>query len=216
MAEQDTPLQPLEHDARVTRWERRAEIPMLLLAVAFLVAYAWPVIDPGLEPDLYNVLQALSWTVWLSFTVDFAIRIHLSDHRLQYALRNWYDVVLVLVLLPMFRMLRLLRLFSLVRMLNRSTVGHSMIGKTSVYVTGAAALMVFLSAVTVLDAERGAPDANITEFGDALWWAIVTAATVGYGDFYPVTLEGRLVAVVLMIMGVGLMGVVTAAVASGS
>ncbi|MGQ4269491.1 potassium channel family protein [Nocardiopsis changdeensis] len=213
MAEQDTPLQPLEHDARVTRWERRAEIPMLLLAVAFLVAYAWPVIDPGLEPDLYNVLQALSWTVWLSFTVDFAIRIHLSDHRLQYALRNWYDVVLVLVLLPMFRMLRR---FSLVRMLNRSTVGHSMIGKTSVYVTGAAALMVFLSAVTVLDAERGAPDANITEFGDALWWAIVTAATVGYGDFYPVTLEGRLVAVVLMIMGVGLMGVVTAAVASGS
>ncbi len=185
---------------------------MLLLAAAFLVAYAWPVIDPGLEPDLYNVLQALSWTIWLAFTLDFAIRIYLSDHRVAYALRNWYDVILVLI--PMFRTLRLLRLFSLVRLLNRSTIGHSVIEKTSVYVTGAAVLMIFLSAVTVLDAERDAPGANITGFGDALWWSIVTAATVGYGDLYPVTLEGRLVAVLLMIMGVGLMGVVTAAVAS--
>lgn len=209
MAEHDAPPPNPEHDDRVTRWERRSEVPMMLLAVAFLVAYAWPVIDPELGSDLHTVLEALSWTVWLSFAVDFAIRIHLSERRAAYALRNWYDVLLILV--PVFRTLRLLRLLSIARMLNRSAHGISLAGRTSVYVGCAAVLTVFLSAVTVLDAERGAPDANITEFGDALWWAMVT---VGYGDHYPVTLEGRLVATLLMIMGIGLMGVVTAAVAS--
>ncbi|WP_436886029.1 potassium channel family protein [Nocardiopsis dassonvillei] len=212
MAEHDALPQHIENDGRVTRWERRSEVPMLLLAVAFLVAYAWPIIDPELEPDLYTVLQALSWTVWLAFAIDFAVRLYLSEDRVRYALRNWYDVLLILA--PMFRTLRLLRLFSIVRMLNRSAHSISLMGRTSVYVGGASVLMVFLSAVTVLDAERGAPDANITEFGDALWWSMVTAVTVGYGDYYPVTLEGRLVATVLMIMGIGLMGVVTAAVAS--
>ncbi|MDE3720830.1 ion channel [Nocardiopsis sp. N85] len=212
MAEQDAPTPKNEHGERVARWERRSEIPMLLLAGAFLVAYAWPVIDPDLEPDLYTVLETLSWTVWLSFGADFVIRVHLSEHRLKYALRHWYDVLLILM--PVFRTLRLLRLFALMRMLNRSAQGGSLEGKASLYVGGAATLTIFLGAVTVLDIERGAPDANITELGDALWWALVTATTVGYGDYYPVTLEGRLVAVVLMIMGIGLMGVVTAAAAS--
>jgi voltage-gated potassium channel len=212
MAEHDTPHRHFEHDDRVTRWERRSEVPMLLLAVAFLVAYAWPVIDPDLGHDLQTVLRALSWTVWGAFAIDFAFRLYLSENRTAYALRNWYDVLLILV--PVFRTLRLLRLFSVVRMLNRSAYGFSLASRTSVYVGCAAVLTVFLSAVTVLDVERGAPDANITEFGDALWWSMVTAVTVGYGDYYPVTLEGRLVATLLMIMGIGLMGVVTAAVAS--
>lgn len=83
-----------------------------------------------------------------------------------------------------------------------------------VYVSGAAALAVGLGALAVLDAEREAPSANITTFGDALWWASTTVTTVGYGDRFPVTGEGRLVAVALMVLGIGLVGAVTAAVAS--
>ena len=58
----------------VQRWEKRAEIPLLLLAVAFLVAYAWPVLDPRLSPDLRTSLEVASWTVWAAFIADFAAR----------------------------------------------------------------------------------------------------------------------------------------------
>jgi len=71
-----------------------------------------------------------------------------------------------------------------------------------------------LGAIAVLDAEQDAADSNITTFGDALWWACTTVTTVGYGDRYPVTLEGRAVAVVLMIVGIGVVGAVTASVAT--
>ena len=68
----------------------------------------------------------------------------------------------------------------------------------------------------MLDAERSAPDASITTFGEAVWWTITTISTVGYGDRYPVTVEGRLVAATLMVAGIALLGVVTASIAAGS
>lgn len=74
--------------------------------------------------------------------------------------------------------------------------------------------MVYAGALAILDVEADAPEANITTFGDALWWAVATITTVGYGDFYPVTLPGRCVAVGLMIGGIAVLGVVTASVAS--
>jgi voltage-gated potassium channel len=70
-------------------------------------------------------------------------------------------------------------------------------------------MLVFLAALAVLDAESRNAGANITTYGDALWWAAVTTTTVGYGDYYPVTTEGRLVAVGLMIVGIGLIGTAT-------
>ncbi len=75
-------------------------------------------------------------------------------------------------------------------------------------------LVLFVSALAVLDAERDSPDANITSFGDALWWAATTVSTVGYGDRYPTTTAGRFVAAGLMVAGIALLGVVTAALAS--
>lgn len=81
------------------------------------------------------------------------------------------------------------------------------------YVSGAAGLAVGLGALAVLDAERGAPEANITTLRDALWWASTTVTTVGYSDRFPVTGEGRLVPVVLMVLGIGHVGTVTAVAA---
>lgn len=195
----------------VERWERRAEVPLILLALAFLVAYAWPVIDPRLDADLRGFLTGVSWAVWVAFAADLLIRLVLADDRRRYALRHWYDVALVA--LPLLRPLRLLRLLALVRILDRSAAS-SLAGRVLIYVAGAASLAVGLGALAVLDAERDAPDANITTFGDALWWAATTVTTVGYGDRFPVTTEGRLVAVVLMVLGIGVVGAVTASVAS--
>ena len=75
-------------------------------------------------------------------------------------------------------------------------------------------MAVGLGSLAVLDAEQDAHGANITSYGDALWWSCTTVFTVGYGDRFPVTLEGRLVAVVLMLIGIGFVGVVTASVAA--
>ena len=184
---------------------------MLLLALAFLVAYAWPVLDPNLDPDLSTSLIVLSWGVWAAFAADFAVRLWLAEDRWPYARRHWYDVALVG--LPMLRPLRLLRLLALARVLNRSVAG-SLVGQVSTYVVGVAVIAVGLGAIAMLDAEQDARGANITTFGDALWWAATTVTTVGYGDRFPVTTQGRLMAVALMIVGIAMVGAVTASVAA--
>lgn len=75
-------------------------------------------------------------------------------------------------------------------------------------------MAVGLGALAGLDAEQDADGANITTIGDALWWASTTVTTVGYGDRFPVTTEGRFIAVALMVVGIGLVGAVTASVAA--
>lgn len=197
--------------SRVERWERRAEVPLLLLAAAFVVAYAWPVINPHLDPGVRETLNVLSWAVWAAFGIDLAVRLVLAEDRRHYAVHHWYDVALVV--LPVLRALRLLRLLVLLRMLDRSAASN-LAGRVLVYAASIAVMSVGLGGIAVLDAEQGAAGANITNVGDAVWWACTTVTTVGYGDHFPVTLEGRAVAVVLMIVGIGLVGTVTASVAS--
>lgn len=195
----------------VARWEKRVEIPLLFLALAFLVAYAWPVLDPRLDTDVRTVLEVASWTVWAAFVIDFASRLYLTDERRSYAFAHWYDVALIL--LPMLRPLRLLRLLAFARVLNRSAVG-SLVGKVSTYVAGTALMALGLGAIAALDAEQDSPGANITTFGDALWWSATTVTTVGYGDHFPVTTTGRFVAVALMLVGIACIGAITAGVAA--
>lgn len=195
----------------VEAWERRAEVPLLLLAVAFLVAYAWPVLDPRLEPSLLLWLEVVSWAVWTAFVVDFVVRVVLTTNRSRYVVSHWYDVALIA--LPMLRPLRLLRLLAFARLLNRTAVG-GLAGRVTTYMIGTAVMAIGLGSVAILDAERGATGGTIETFDDALWWATTTVTTVGYGDLYPVTGLGRLIAVTLMIVGIAVAGSVTAAIAT--
>lgn len=114
---------------------------------------------------------------------------------------------------PLLRPLRLLRVLALIRILDR-TASESFAGRATEYAVGTALFAVMLGALAALEAERAVPSANITNFGDALWWATTTVTAVGYGDHYPVTLEGRFVAVALMVVGIGRVGTVTASIAS--
>jgi len=125
--------------------------------------------------------------------------------------RNLLD--LTVVALPLLRPLRLLRLITLLSVLNRY-VGATLRGRAAAYVLMSTSLVIFVSALAVLDAERGREGANINSFGDAVWWAASTVTTVGYGDRFPVTVTGRVVAAFLMLAGIALLGVVTASVAS--
>lgn len=190
------------------RW---TEGPLVGLAALFLVAYAWPIIDPELSPLLAAMCAVVAWIAWGAFAGDYLVRLWLAGDRRGFARKNILD--LVVIALPILRSLRVLRLVTLLRFVNQSA-SHSLRGKVAAYVTGGSVLLAFCAARATLDAERSHSDANITTFGDAAWWAIVTMTTVGYGDYYPVTMTGRLVAFGLMLGGIALLGVVTATIAS--
>jgi voltage-gated potassium channel len=106
-----------------------------------------------------------------------------------------------------------LRVVTVISVLNRQLRDDAR-GRVAAYIGATVVLVGFVAALAVLEAERNAPDASITTFGEALWWTITTLSTVGYGDRYPVTLEGRLVAATLMVAGIALLGVVTASIAA--
>jgi voltage-gated potassium channel len=204
---------PAASDARLRTWQRRTEWPLTAIALLFFVAYAWPILAPDLPEGLRAAAEVVAWTAWAAFALDYAVGLCLAPARREYIRRHWLD--LIVVALPLLRPLRLLRLLTLLGALH-AKAGSRLRGQVAVYAAGGTALMSVLAALAVLDAERRAPEgtANITGFGDALWWAITTMTTVGYGDRFPVTAAGRAVAVALMVCGIALLGVVTAMLAS--
>ncbi|QWC85303.1 potassium channel family protein [Nocardioidaceae bacterium] len=196
--------------SRRERWESAVEIPMLVLAVVFVAAYAWQVVDQGLSSSTERLLEYVVWGTWMAFVVDYGVRLAVSRDRLRYFKQHWYEVPIVV--LPMLRPLRLLQLLVFVRVINRGAAHAA--SRAATYIGMAAVIAVLIGALAVLDAEQDAAGANITSFGNALWWACVTVTTVGYGDFFPITVTGRLVALGLMVFGVALIGALTATVAA--
>jgi voltage-gated potassium channel len=192
------------------RYRDLADWPLTVTALVFLGAYAWQVIG-RFEGSAALPLEAVMWATWGIFVVDYLANLWLADNRGSWFVRNLHE--LVIVVLPFFRPLRLLRLVTLLSVLHR-TLGDTLRGRVVTYVAGSAAMLVFVGALAVLDVEQSSPDAKIITFGDALWWAMTTITTVGYGDMYPVTPIGRMVAAALMMSGIAVLGVVTASIAS--
>lgn len=180
-------------------------------ALAWLAAYALPILTPNLHPSARSACTITSVAIWVLFGADYTWRLLRSTNRRRFIWTHPLD--LLLLALPALRPLRLLRLLTVLQVLNRSG-GTSLRGRVSIYVATATTLVGFCAALAVLDAERTAPEANITTFPDACWWVLTTITTVGYGDRYPVTGTGRLVAIALMLAGIALLGVVTASLAS--
>ncbi len=183
----------------------------MITALAFLAAYAWPILDRDLSSSAVLLCVVVTWGSWVVFAIDYAVRVLLAPDRPRYLLRHLHD--LAIIALPLLRPLRLLRLITVIGALNRRA-GSALRGRVAVYVAGATTLLTAVGALAMLDAERDAPEANITTISDSLWWAVTTITTVGYGDRYPTTAAGRLIAVGLMIAGIALLGVVTATIAS--
>ncbi|MEV0947243.1 potassium channel family protein [Rhodococcus sp. NPDC049939] len=192
------------------RWHHLTEWPMAAAAVAFLSAYAWSVLQqPTGDPKV--LADMIMGVTWAAFAIDYTVRLSLAKRRTQWFIRHLHE--LVLVVLPMLRPLQFLRLVTLIGVFQR-TIGGALRGKVVSFAVGSTILMILVSSLAMLDAERGKPGASITSFTDALWWAVATVTTVGYGDYSPVTDTGRLIALGLMMAGIALLGVVTATLAS--
>jgi voltage-gated potassium channel len=196
---------------RLRRWLDAGDWVLAGFAVLFLIGYATPILRPQLDPTLRHVCSLIQLVAWAVFALDYVARVYAAADRRSYFTKHLLD--LVIVALPILRPLRLMRLVVLFRILNRKAAA-SMRGRVASYVTISAATLVFCAGLAVLDAERHARGSNITSFGNAMWWAVTTVTTVGYGDHFPVTVQGRFIAVGLMIGGVALIGVVTASFAA--
>ncbi|OBK27411.1 ion transporter [Mycobacterium asiaticum] len=191
-------------------WRQRTEWPLAMVAIAFLVMYSVQILarPHGLEA---RVLWLLCWVAWAMFVGDYLARLLLAENRRQWFLLHLMD--LLIVALPFLRPLRMVRLIVLLGVLQKA-VGHAVRGQILIYTISGVALLVYAGSLAILDAERAEPAATINSFGKAVWWAVTTVTTVGYGNLYPITVTGRVVAVCLMLGGISLIGVVTASLAS--
>ena len=196
--------------ARLRTWERATEWPLTGAAVVFLAAYTREVLA-NTQGGTKDAAELVIDAVWVLFGVDYLVRLALASSRSRWFLHHLPD--LAVIALPILRPLRLLRLVTLVGIMQRSA-GTALRGRITLYTAGSAALLIFTSALATLDAERHEPGSSIRSFGQALWWALTTITTIGYGDTTPVSTEGRCIAALLMIGGVALIGVVTATLAS--
>ncbi|HEX9226375.1 MAG TPA: potassium channel family protein [Arthrobacter sp.] len=199
------PQESTKKAVALSRYSEASETPLVIVSLVFLAVYSWQVIaNPvGTEHLVTELVLFLTWAVFLA---DFIITLTLTEKRRRWTLMN--VVNLAVVVLPVFRTLRLLRVVSLLRVLNRAT-SLAFRARVMSYVVTSAALLTYVGALAALDVERAADGAKILNFGDSLWWAFITITTVGYGDYYPVTLEGRMIAVALTVSGISLIGLVT-------
>lgn len=202
---------PMKQPSLQSRWERRTQTPLLVLALGFAVAYAVPIVLPDASPDLHSACKHAELVVWAAFALDYLVRLGLSASKKAFVRAHWLD--LAAVVLPMIQPLRLLRVVATLMLVGRRARMAPQIRLTT-YVAGAVVGLLMFGSLAVLSVERDAPEGNIRNLGDALWWSVTTMTTVGYGDHSPTTGLGRLLAVGLMLSGIALLGVVTANIAA--
>lgn len=192
------------------RWHKLTYWPLIVASFAFIIAYSWQVIA-----ELRGVPRIIAATVilatWVVFVVDYLVQLSMAPQKGPWFRKHLFALAVVIV--PALKPLRLLRVLTLFHPFGRSA-GDALRARLMIYGFASALMVVYIAALSVLEAERASADANITNFGDAIWWAFVTITTVGYGDFTPVTVGGRIVAVLLMLSGVAVLGITTATLAS--
>jgi voltage-gated potassium channel len=196
------------------------DILILFLSIYVLIALLIDTIFK-LLPEISRVLYYSDNIICAVFFYDFAVRFYRAENKLKFMRWGWIDLLSSIPSIEILRVGRAVRLFRLIRILRafRSTknlVNHIFRSRATGAFTSVsiiAILLVIFSSIAILQVETD-PNSNIKTAEDAIWWSYVTITTVGYGDKFPVTTEGRLIAGVLMTAGVGLFGTFTAYVAS--
>ena len=196
------------------------QILMLLLSVyalgAIFVQSAF-----RLPENVDALLERIDFIVCGVFFADFCLRLHRARSKARFMKWGWIDLISSIPKFEIFRFGRMLRIIRILRMLRAFRSAKVLVkvlfanrARSAVISVAAISIVLALfSSIAILNFET-ATDSNIKSPADALWWAATTITTVGYGDRYPVTPEGRIVAVFLMIAGVGLFGTFTGFIAS--
>lgn len=211
MTEQDDTVAP-----RATNWQ----IVMLFFCIYVLGAVFVETIFT-LPPQVSLVLARIDTIVCIIFIVDFVFNLVTARSKREYLKWGWIDLISSIPNIQILRLGRFVRVIRILRILRaiRSTklilrfLFANRAKGTFASVAMISFIVVVFSSIAILNCET-TPEANIKTASDALWWAFSTITTVGYGDRYPITTLGRVVAVILMTTGVGLFGTFTACVAS--
>ena len=188
----------------------------MLLGFLYLALYSIQVIaEPG--QAVYMMLESGSVVIYVVFGIDLMARLFLAGKSLlklegaiAFIKSNWLSILAMT--LPAFRSLRVLRVLLVLRGI--APYISSRAHKVGLVIGITTPLVLFTAAVSVLEAERYVEGANITSFGDAIWWSIASVSTVGYGDRFPVSDGGRAIATLLLIVGIGLFASLTSLLAS--
>jgi len=181
------------------------------LALLFLFAFSYPAFTDSVSDSTNQILGIIQWVCWVAFALDLVFGVVTSENKASYLKRHPLEIASVL--LPFLRPLRLMRVISFGGLaLQKIAVGRQFAITVKVAIT--TVFVAYIAAVQITITERAVEGSNIKNFADGFWWAITTVTTVGYGDRFPTTTEGRLLAVMLMFMGISLVGVITASVAA--
>jgi len=193
------------------RYNKLTGPAMMALALIYTGIFTVQSIIFQPQAQWYILLNRVSLAVWAVFAIDLAITFVLDPNKRSFPRRNILNIVTVV--LPMFRALRILRIFTGGVWVSRK--GNGILTRSAVASAVAATVLIcFIGSLMILNAERGASKATIVSFWDAMWWSAETVTTVGYGDMYPVTGGGRLIAVGVMLLGISMLGVVSAGLAA--
>jgi voltage-gated potassium channel len=197
------------------------QVFVLLISIAALLSLLLQAVVP-LSSGCTTIFEYADDSLCVLFFIDFLVCLARSSNRLRYMVTwGWLDLLACVPTIEVARwgrLSRVLRIFRVMRAIRAARVLAQAIlerkAENSMFAACLIALLLlFGSSIAILSCET-TPDANIKTPEDALWWATTTITTVGYGDRYPVTTEGRIVAAVLMCAGVGLFGTLSAFLAS--
>ena len=191
---------------------------ILVLSIYVLVELCAELMLP-LSRDIKQLLHMSDDVICLFFLVDFVIRFRAARNKWKFMRWGWIDLLSSIPLTQFFLYGRIFRVFQVLRVMRSTRVilyflFRNKIKGTFSLVSSVSVILIIFGAIAILQLEKGVPGANINNSIDALWWAFVTITTVGYGDYYPVTVEGRVIAAILMTAGVGLFGTFTGFIAS--
>ena len=188
----------------------------ITLASVILIIYQYLEQPAGIT---LNVIYAFDLLVVIILTFDFCLRTKESKQGHRFILKHAYEIpaLIPLIVFGVFesesainialRSLRLIRLFRLVVLVSRVSYILERTGNRLIYTVVFSAIAVSVGAVAIYVVEHSVEGTKITNIGDAFWWAIVTITTVGYGDVYPITIEGKVIAGFLMIVGIAILGI---------